>query len=421
MGDFNEVAFFFEKSSGRNQAEREAFHSIMADCDITDLGYNKKWYTWERGKFALTNIREQLDQGVANAPWWCQFPDFLVDHLLHSISDHCLILVSKKLPKKLVRLGHRLMDWNFKLKRDHKALHVLVTDEPTNETLLELLNIQLELNLEVDKEELDHNTTFFYKLATGRKCHNSIKGLKDEAKRWIEDENRVMGIVSNYFQDIFTALKEGEAGATFDKVQQGNRNEDVVHEIVEFDQVDVILSIPIAQTKPPDLEIWACLMCLEGTESVDHLLQFCPVTEQVQDFLHVTRSPVSKHSDHRYWLMDSFNMENGYIKELESISDESPLVCMPKTSYWRPPQQGTVKINFNSSFNVHGSKSFLGVIIRNKVCLIMGACTYPYSHVVDAFVAELRHVNGQFGLRGSLGSSIFRLKGNLLQLSKNCN
>ncbi|MBA0701492.1 hypothetical protein Goari_026943 [Gossypium aridum] len=34
---------------------------------------------------------------------------------------------------------------------------------------------------------------------------------------------------------------------------------------------------------------------------------------------------------------------------------------------------------------------------------------------------RLGDVNGRFGLRGSLGSSIFRSKGTLLQLPKNCN
>ncbi|MBA0634424.1 hypothetical protein Godav_029565 [Gossypium davidsonii] len=124
----------------------------------------------------------------------------------------------------------------------------------------------------------------------------------------------------------------------------------------------------------------ACLKCLEGTESVDHLLRFRPVTEQ---------KPIGDDGI-KQSIQDISGFIAGYIKELESISDERPSICMPKTSYWRPPQQGTVKFNFSSSFNVHGNKSFLGLIIRNKVCLIMGACTYPYSHVVDAFVAEAR-------------------------------
>lgn len=41
-----------------------------------------------------------------NAAWWSQFPDFSVSHLLHSISDHCSILMStKNLEKNNIEIG----------------------------------------------------------------------------------------------------------------------------------------------------------------------------------------------------------------------------------------------------------------------------------------------------------------------------
>lgn len=41
VGDFNEIAFSFEKSGGRIRAERqmEAFRMTLADCELNDLGY----------------------------------------------------------------------------------------------------------------------------------------------------------------------------------------------------------------------------------------------------------------------------------------------------------------------------------------------------------------------------------------------
>lgn len=73
----------------------EAFRSTLVDYDLTDLGYMGNWYTRQRRKFASTNIREKLDHGVANPTWWTLFPDFSVSHLLHSISDHCPLLVTE--------------------------------------------------------------------------------------------------------------------------------------------------------------------------------------------------------------------------------------------------------------------------------------------------------------------------------------
>lgn len=69
------------------------FRSTLVECNLVDLGYNGRWYTWEMGNFASTNIRERLDQGVTSPRWWEQFPNSSVTHLSHSMSDHYPILV----------------------------------------------------------------------------------------------------------------------------------------------------------------------------------------------------------------------------------------------------------------------------------------------------------------------------------------
>lgn len=99
VGCFNEIAYSFEKLGGRIRAERQmkAFRTALIDCDLNDLGYNERWYTWERGKFASTNIRGRLDHDVTSTEWWRQFLNFSVSHLLHSFSDHYLILVSTEI------------------------------------------------------------------------------------------------------------------------------------------------------------------------------------------------------------------------------------------------------------------------------------------------------------------------------------
>lgn len=40
-GDFNEIAFSYEKSDGRLRSERrmDMFRSALMDCDLSDLGY----------------------------------------------------------------------------------------------------------------------------------------------------------------------------------------------------------------------------------------------------------------------------------------------------------------------------------------------------------------------------------------------
>ncbi|KAK5802172.1 hypothetical protein PVK06_029755 [Gossypium arboreum] len=65
----------------------------LGDCNLNDLDYVGRWYTWKRGNFYDTNIRERLDRGVATLSWINNFPIYQVEQLSHSFSDHCPILL----------------------------------------------------------------------------------------------------------------------------------------------------------------------------------------------------------------------------------------------------------------------------------------------------------------------------------------
>ncbi|KAA3469971.1 reverse transcriptase [Gossypium australe] len=65
----------------------------LEDCSLNDLGFIGRWFTWERGRFLATNIRERLDRGVVMLNWGNLFPSYQVEHLSHSFSDHCPILL----------------------------------------------------------------------------------------------------------------------------------------------------------------------------------------------------------------------------------------------------------------------------------------------------------------------------------------
>ncbi|KAH1074289.1 hypothetical protein J1N35_026617 [Gossypium stocksii] len=95
MGDFNEVLSYFEKKGGRLRSDRqiEEFRGTLDDCELHDLGYTERWFTWERGRFLSTNIRERLDRGVASCDWLDLFPYYQVEHLSHAFSDHCPLLL----------------------------------------------------------------------------------------------------------------------------------------------------------------------------------------------------------------------------------------------------------------------------------------------------------------------------------------
>ncbi|GMI83525.1 hypothetical protein HRI_002021800 [Hibiscus trionum] len=201
IGDFNELLFSFEKSGGRIRSQRQMddFREALEDCSLADIGYTGRWYTWEKGHFVETNIRERLDRGVANPGWWSLFPDFTLSHLSHSFSDHCLLLLltmvqsgprvqwhfmfeaawfledscefevkrlwtasSGPIPERLRFVGQGLNVWFWRLRASRKVskldltkrLEDLAAMKPSDDSLEETMEIKLALNLEMDKSEL---------------------------------------------------------------------------------------------------------------------------------------------------------------------------------------------------------------------------------------------------------------------------
>ncbi|KAA3468379.1 reverse transcriptase [Gossypium australe] len=225
VGDFNEITSSFEKRGGRLRSESQMaqFCNALEACDLVDMGFSGRWFTWERGRFQATNIRERLDRGVANSDWLDLFHSYLVKHLNHSFSDHCLILIDTfgnrfrrehfgenhfkfeaswcldesfgevvrqfwsepcdNVVAKLTKAGHFFKHWNHLRSRELKRqrtrleehLNYLQTQVPDDDILEEIMKVQLGLNLEADKEEIfweqrarvnwlkhgDKNTSFF--------------------------------------------------------------------------------------------------------------------------------------------------------------------------------------------------------------------------------------------------------------------
>ncbi|GMI89728.1 hypothetical protein HRI_002642100 [Hibiscus trionum] len=149
------------------------FREALFDCDLADLGYEWNWYTWERGRIPATNIRERLDRGVSNPAWRALFPQFSVQHLTHTISDHCLVLVNttpsqgdaqirRSFSRKLKKLAGRIKLWSHDLKSSKTAkkaslnvkLAKLSLQDPDDESLAQLLDVKIALNMEADKDEI---------------------------------------------------------------------------------------------------------------------------------------------------------------------------------------------------------------------------------------------------------------------------
>ncbi|GMI75028.1 hypothetical protein like AT1G43760 [Hibiscus trionum] len=242
-----------------------AFRAAMADCDLTDLGYSGRWYTWEKGRLARNNIRERLDRGMANSSWISIFPSHSVKHLSHTISDHCSILINTTdssiardvslafkfdanwilegdvegiiqstwsgvegdFMSKLSAVSLALKKWCRTLNSRRKVstdtltsrLEQLSLEDPSDENLAEILEVKLALNMESDKDELfweqraranwfqkgDKNTSFFHKWASFRKRKNTIRRLKRNDGIWVENDLDLLELAKDHFSSIFSS------------------------------------------------------------------------------------------------------------------------------------------------------------------------------------------------------------------------
>ncbi|KAA3471358.1 reverse transcriptase [Gossypium australe] len=114
LGDFNEITSSFEKKGGylRSKRKMNEFRTTLEDCNLSDLGFVGRWFTWKRGKFLASNIRERLDRGVATLNWVNLFPKYQLEHLGHSPFENLIKSwwdeESGSVPGKLENLGCRL-------------------------------------------------------------------------------------------------------------------------------------------------------------------------------------------------------------------------------------------------------------------------------------------------------------------------
>lgn len=54
----------------------------------------------------------------------------------------------------------------------------------------------------------DKNTSYFHHKASSRRRRNTIKGLEDDAGCWVTDPGQVEAIITNYFENILTSIRQ---------------------------------------------------------------------------------------------------------------------------------------------------------------------------------------------------------------------
>ena len=272
--DFNEILYSHEKEGGppRPMNMMQNFRDALVDCELEDMRFTGDQFTWRRRR-----LRERLDRSVCNGQFHRLFPSAKVTNTSHTKSDHRPVLIDTdgdvagdqvrakikqfearwlkeedvtqlvsdawdradppaSLADRTAAVHAEMHIWDREiLKTPHKRLKELktelenlrlgpVTDKSADRQ--RILLIEIEENLE--KEEIywvqrsranwlkfgDRNINFFNNFATARKKRNHIRRLMNDNRTWLEDNESMRSLISDYFQHLFSS----EVGLPDDRV-----------------------------------------------------------------------------------------------------------------------------------------------------------------------------------------------------------
>ncbi|KAK5834622.1 hypothetical protein PVK06_010298 [Gossypium arboreum] len=214
----------------------------------------------------------------------------------------------------------------------------LIEEDPSNEVLAEITDIQLGLNLEIDKEELfweqrarvnwlqyrDRNTNFFHKVAV--QCHNQsrITGLEGENGCWFSMNEEMLQLTLKYFDNLFSASNTCDDEQLFGLVEKWittSMNDELLKPFMEEDIARAIKSmislkapsvdannyrdfynLPCAMHIPAmpystnlfqrrlNVDV-VCPFCKEAPEDSDHLMWSCGILQQLWASLNIMIAP----------------------------------------------------------------------------------------------------------------------------------
>jgi hypothetical protein len=271
LGDFNECLWQEEHFSAHRRSEKQMadFREALSQCDLYDLGFVGKPWTFDNQQEGNKNVRVRLDRVVADYNWTNMFPNYQVRHLTSSRSDHCPILLTldshgtvntlprvrryecywereaaleeeianawslHKKPSDLGDVASNLMGvmdslhaWSSRtigniskqINRKRKKLENLETRSDANSRKA-ARKIRKELDELLLKEETrwrqrsriswlregDRNTNYFHRRASWRQKKNKIEKLQSENGDIIEDAALLESMTTDFFTELYKA------------------------------------------------------------------------------------------------------------------------------------------------------------------------------------------------------------------------
>ncbi|MBA0753339.1 hypothetical protein Gogos_021872, partial [Gossypium gossypioides] len=468
MGDFNEITDSFEKKGGRlrSNGQMREFRRVFKDCCLKDLGFIGRWFTWEQGRFASTNIKERLDRGVASLNWLNLFPGYHLEHLSHSFSDHCPLLLDT-----LSAVGNCQSSYG-KIFRFEAKWCLDSSFEGMVKRWWE--------------EESGGILNKFEKMGQYMMKWSTVNRTKEKRNR-LNLEDRLMDLYNQDPENNIILVQVIKP--TWSTVNQlinsddSTWNRELIHNLVDDDIAKRIFSIPISKSRPEDMLVWKHEGSGEHTvrsgyrvlitEYLQSNLHTSTRDEEYKEFymdlwaskipvkikIHVWRlfnnlvphygnlarrtlckeivCPLCKeeleNTEHLLWnklvhegvkcyMPTLLGFIRGYEQDLWFVQEN---LCLSSAllgnELWRPPDYDIIKVNFDASY-LHVKKlTITAALARDYRGEVVEADTYLMEDVDDAFVAEARACERALRLASMKGFRRLIVEGDSLSVIKKLN
>ncbi|KAK8480350.1 hypothetical protein V6N11_036395 [Hibiscus sabdariffa] len=202
-----------------------------------------------------------------------------------------------------------------------------------------------------------------------------------------------------------------------------------------------------------------CPMCEEGADSTEHFIIYCSWTRQVLDDLNLSFPLMLQSLDYKqaviqyymqideqgkmklvltYWSLwyarnqlihegsplskhKSIAFIRSLYAELEALNNSPSNHLVAHHGVWSTPAANIIKLNFDAHFMSVINKSVSGIIARNSLGQIMGACAYPHTSIADPFIAEAKACEMAVSFAIDLGFRQIQVEGDSLSIIKKLN
>lgn len=314
IGDFNDLIDNSEKEGGTIRPEGTFcdFRSFLSSNDLYDLQHTGNSLSW-RGIRHSHTILYRLDRVLTNCVWAERFPSSFCQYLNFEGSDHRPIITRLE-PQKKRKGGLFCYDRSLRENKEIKALVAssswysnrpcLVKDridkcrtnisawmkenhQNSQEVIQslkrkleevmsspkgseeEIQNFNYELKAAYHKEEQfwkqrsrvlwlslgDKNSSFFHSTTRGRRAINNLSTIDDEENISYQEENQILRVISNCFQNLFASQGITQFDCIEDTIQQSitqEQNEQLTTEHTLDEVREALFSIHPDRAPGPD-------------------------------------------------------------------------------------------------------------------------------------------------------------------------